>query len=114
MRNILTLAITRHLRGPAGEPAGQWVFVGDTRCFDQTKFVSFIQELELTPPIHVAVSSTNANEVRMEMLATVVPTLLELGEVRIADAHLGTFAQVLPTGVARAWSSLDSGRTTIR
>ena len=91
-------------RGPAGEPTGEWMYVGDAQSFNEQKFASFIQQLDPTQPVLVAVSRTNAREVPMNMLATVVPELLELGEVRMADTHFRRFMQVAPVGVARAWS----------
>lgn len=91
-------------RGPAGEPKGEWRFVGDTSCFDGARFDK-VASVILSPIAIVAVSRNDAREVPRVELAGAVRNMLESGEVRVADQTFKSFVQITTAGVARSWVS---------
>jgi hypothetical protein len=92
------------LRGPAGEPKGEWIFVGDNQCFDTARF-SDVTSVLPSSKVYVAVSRTQGCLVEVEVLPQVVQDYLNHGEVRIADEKLRFLIQVSPIGIARAWTA---------
>lgn len=90
-------------RGPAGEPTGEWSFVGDADCFDQKRLRELISHWGEGSEVFVAVSRTQAVQITAESVGPTVQQFLPLGEVRIADTRLTHFVQVAAVGVARSW-----------
>lgn len=90
-------------RGQAGEPTGEWSFVGDAVCFDQKRFRKLLSPWGSDSEVWVAVSRTKAVQVTSELAALTVQQFLQLGEVRIADLRLTHFVQISTIGVARSW-----------
>jgi hypothetical protein len=91
-------------RGPAGEPKGEWIFVGDSQCFDTARFAEVASVLP-SSRVYVAVSRTQGCLVESEALPQVAQDYLNNGEVRVADEKLRVFIQVSPIGVARTWTA---------
>ena len=91
-------------RGPVGIPGGEWIFVGDTGCFELAKLGQIVAAAIGGSRAYVAVSRKAAAEVPSQWVPAVVRDYLKQGTVRIADIRLKRFVEVNPVGVARAWS----------
>jgi hypothetical protein len=91
-------------RGPAREPKGEWIFIGDSQCFDTARF-SEVTSVLPSSKVYVAVSRTQGCLIEEEVLPQVVQDYLNHGEVRIADEKFRVFVQISPIGVVRTWTA---------